>query len=220
LARAAHGSNGSIPEALKTVPVLLEPEADNEVHRTLSLVTKNMNNPLAPLETYAVVKRLEALGVSRQNIGTTLGLSRTYISNLGMLDNATDTVIELIRKGKATANLVIDMVRENKSAVAADELPTLIERAIVASAAKQEKEAARAAAAGKTISKKAKRKDTQQVIYTRETFKSLITVCQDLFAEMTPASEYKKWRGWIRNTLEGMNAPLAREDATEESDEE
>src|SRR5271156_2224542 len=49
--------------ALSTVPVLIDPEANDPTNRTLSLVIKNMNRPLSPLETYNVVRRLQALGM-------------------------------------------------------------------------------------------------------------------------------------------------------------
>lgn len=190
------------------VPVLLDESASDEVARTQSLVIKNMNRPLSILETHKVVKRLVDLGMTRTAIAERLGFSRTHMQNLALLDQATEVVLDVIREGKYSATAAVDMLRTTKD-------PEIVEKAITSAVARQEREVAAAMAVGKKKTKRAKVRDG--VLYTKGNFDGLIALYQRLYAEMTPANDYKKWRGWIRNCLEGMNAPVEVE-AVEEAE--
>jgi ParB-like chromosome segregation protein Spo0J len=202
--RAAHAAREAGSKKVATIPALLDFNLDDPAGRIESLVVKNTGKPLAMLETLEVVKRLRALGKTNPEIQSALGFSRYHMQNLGLLDLATPPVREYIRLGRIAPTTVVEVIRDNR-----DDLEAA-EKGVLDAVKRVEKQEAKGAAPGGKVTKS--KVAPGEVVYTRSTFHGLIRVLQRLLAEMTPATEYRKFRNWVRAALENAGAPLEAEE--------
>jgi ParB/RepB/Spo0J family partition protein len=208
--RAAYKAKEAGSKLVREVPVLIDMDSDDETKRVEALVVKNTGKPLSMLETLAVVKRLLALGKSKADIQTSLQFSRTHLANLMLLDKATEQTFDYLKDGAISPTLVVDLLRLHKE-------PEIAEKAITAAVKRAEREAEKSNAEAPPSKKKSKRARPGEIIYTHGNFTHLIRILQDVYATLTPAAEYRKQRGMIKNALESVGAEVTR---TEEPEEE
>jgi len=208
--RAAYKAKEAGSKLVKEVPVLIDNDSDDERKRVEALVVKNTGKPLSMLETLSVVKRLLSLGATKAQVQESLQFSRTHLANLMLLDRATETTFEYLKEGVISPTLVVDILRLHKE-------PEIAEAAITRAVKRAEREAEKANESAPPSKKKGKKARPGEIIYTHGNFTHLIRILQDVYATLTPANEYRKQRGMIKNALEGVGAEVTR---TEEPEEE
>jgi ParB-like chromosome segregation protein Spo0J len=199
----------------RDVPVLLDIPLDggSDADYIASLVIKNTGKPLAMLETLEVVKRMQDAGVSATDIGTRLGFSRMHLSNLRVLDTATDATKMLIAKGRIAPSTVVELLKENKDH---EDPAAFVEAAVTTAVKKIEQQEARAVEPARITPRAVT--PAGDVVYTKPVFNGLISTLQRLLADMKPASDYRKWRNWARQALENAGAPLEADEPVVETE--
>jgi hypothetical protein len=207
--RAAWSAREAGSKKVETIPAHLDSSADDPTHRVEALVVKNTGRPLAMLEALEVVKRLLALGKTQAEVQTMLGFGRTHMQNLALLDLATPKVREFIRQGRVPPTVVVDIIR------GCPDDPEVVEKSIDYAVRKVERQDARAASLAAALGDgrvtKSKIVAGHGIALTRSNLAALVATMQKLYADMTPATEYRKWRKWIAGALERVGADVEPE---------
>lgn len=103
---------------IKTIPVQTEERASTEGDRIFSQIVRNSGKPLSPIEQAKVFQRLVAFGWTINDIATRAGLSRTRVDELLKLYAAPEAVTDLVKKGEVSATLAIQEVKKKGKASA------------------------------------------------------------------------------------------------------
>ena len=192
----------------REIPILLDTDND-PVHRVQSLIVKNTGKPLAMIEQLIVVSRLEAMGQTVKDIQEALGFTRTAFSNLRLLGKAPETVLEAVANNQISASVVVELQR------AYGDTPEVVAKAVE----KAVKAAEREALADPKRAGKAKKAKPDGVQYTRGLYDGLISTIRDVYWSLEPKT-HRKERGWLKNALQNINAPLKIDEPDADDDEE
>lgn len=118
------------------IPVIIKPKSENSVDQTVDLIRSNNGRPLTVYETSIVIKRLNNMELTEQEISQRLGYSQNYVSGLLLLAAAPHAISLLVVNEKVSAHVVIDMIRKHGNAEALKHLKLAVEDATKAGKAK------------------------------------------------------------------------------------
>ncbi|ERP95718.1 hypothetical protein Q669_29560 [Labrenzia sp. C1B10] len=97
-----------------TVPVKMSNAKATDAERILSQIILNSGKQLSPLEQGRVYERLLEAGMTSTNIGKQAGVSRVYVNDLVRLAQCPKPLTSLVREGKVSATLAIQMLKDNE----------------------------------------------------------------------------------------------------------
>jgi ParB family chromosome partitioning protein len=113
---------------IESVPCIAEAKGTAEADRIADLIISNSGEPLTPLETASVIKRLSAFGWSQEKIAAKLGwTSIQTVDNYLILLSAPQSVQNLVRDNQTSASTAIALTRKHGP----DGAATLLEAAKV-----------------------------------------------------------------------------------------
>jgi len=102
---------------IAAVPCVPEPKATSEADRCADLITSNSGEPLTPLETASVIKRLIGFGWEPDNIAKRLGwATRQTVDNYLTLLSAPQAVQQMVRNDEVSASTAVSVVRKHGDA--------------------------------------------------------------------------------------------------------
>lgn len=84
----------------------------NDAERITLMLTTAQGKPLTPLEMGFQYKKLTALGWTSMEIGDKVGKGRTHVEEMIRLANAPSAVHEMVRSGKVSAAVALEVVRK------------------------------------------------------------------------------------------------------------
>lgn len=118
--RKGHRRTRAVKEILKEtgevilVKFFLEPQFYTEEQRTMDLLVDNTGLHFTPWERSTLVLRAIKYGKSEEDITEETGLSLVYVRRLLSLATAPQKLINLVREGRVTGSLAMDMIAEGR----------------------------------------------------------------------------------------------------------
>lgn len=97
------------------VPILLVPKGYSPETAVLDLIVENEALPFTPWEQAKVARKLRSFGWSPGQIAEKAGKSKVYIKRLLSLVDAPQKIIDLVREGRVSATLAMDLIAEGKT---------------------------------------------------------------------------------------------------------
>lgn len=103
---------------IKSIPVMTEDRVSSDGDRIFSQIVRNSGKPLTAIEQAKVYQRLLAFGWSVADIASKAGLSRTRVDELLKLYAAPPEVTDLVKTGQVSATLAISTMKKKGKATA------------------------------------------------------------------------------------------------------
>jgi hypothetical protein len=221
--RAVYKNNDD-GKAVPAIPCLLSPTGDDPVARVEDQITKNSGMQFTMTEQVAVINKLLTFGYNKQQILDRLGFSRTMFSRLMILADAPTDVFTAASEGRISPSSVVQLMSSHREA-SPDEISGYIKKAIK----KAEKDAAEAAAAGKTELKgaavQAKSSDIAAVLgededgvkvplYSKNSFQGALKLLQHIYNALdrrVSDKERETLQQGIMNFCESINVDITQE---------
>lgn len=85
----------------------------NDVARTKRLLTSNARKEATPLQIAEVYARLSRFGLTPEQIGEEFSKTRQHVDQMLILAGANNDVHQLVKDGKVSATVAVDMVRKH-----------------------------------------------------------------------------------------------------------